>query len=68
MHGGNLNGTGNALNNMILGTDGDNVLKGMDGNDTLIGGKGIDSLIGGAGSRHLRLHLAPRCTCHHRHA
>ena len=49
LHGGNLDGAGNGLDNEIVGTGGDNVLKGLAGNDRLTGGNGIDSLIGGAG-------------------
>jgi Ca2+-binding RTX toxin-like protein len=47
--GGNLNGTGNALDNIITGTAGNNILDGGLGNDTLLGGLGNDTLIGGAG-------------------
>jgi len=55
----NLNGTGNTLNNTLLGNDGKNTLNGgagndlIDagaGNDTLIGGLGRDTLTGGAGA------------------
>ncbi|MBI2254724.1 MAG: hypothetical protein HYU58_08910 [Proteobacteria bacterium] len=42
-------GTGNTLDNRIIGNDGINTLSGGDGNDTLDGGKGDDNLIGGAG-------------------
>ena len=42
---GNLNGTGNASNNTILGTGGDNVLDGGLGNDTLTGGAGNDTYV-----------------------
>ena len=35
---GNINGTGNALNNVITGNAGANVLNGGGGNDTLYGG------------------------------
>ena len=45
----NIDGTGNALANILTGNDGDNVLAGLAGNDTLIGGGGNDTLIGGAG-------------------
>ena len=38
---GNLKGTGNALNNLMIGSN---------GNDTLIGGGGKDTLTGGAGA------------------
>ena len=47
---GNLNGTGNSLNNNISGNSGDNVLTGGAGNDTLDGGFGNDRLIGGVGN------------------
>ncbi|BAG03998.1 unknown protein [Microcystis aeruginosa NIES-843] len=46
---GNLNGTGNALNNQITGNSGNNNLNGAAGTDTLIGGTGNDSLNGAAG-------------------
>ena len=51
----NINGTGNALDNILIGTNqqapgfGKNVLTGGGGNDTLNGGTGLDSLIGGLG-------------------
>lgn len=44
-----IDGTGNALDNRILGNSGANTLAGLDGNDALIGGAGADKLIGGAG-------------------
>jgi Ca2+-binding RTX toxin-like protein len=53
---GNINGTGNNLNNLISGSAGVNVLtggvgadtlRGLAGNDVLIGGLGIDVLTGG---------------------
>jgi Ca2+-binding RTX toxin-like protein len=44
-----LNGTGNALDNVITGNDGANILTGAAGNDTLSGGIGNDTLEGGAG-------------------
>ncbi len=46
----NLNGTGNALNNILTGNAGDNVLDGGAGNDTLDGGAGADTMIGGTGN------------------
>ncbi len=46
---GNINGTGNALNNVLTGNAGKNVLKGGAGNDVLNGGSGNDTLYGGAG-------------------
>ena len=45
-----INGTGNALNNMLTGNAAANVLTGGAGNDTLNGGAGIDTLVGGAGN------------------
>ncbi len=45
----NLNGTGNAVANVILGNDGANILTGLAGSDSLDGGKGADTLIGGEG-------------------
>ncbi|TRU02341.1 MAG: calcium-binding protein [Microcystis aeruginosa Ma_AC_P_19900807_S300] len=45
----NINGTGNALNNIITGHSGKNTLTGSAGNDTLIGGTGNDTITGGAG-------------------
>jgi Ca2+-binding RTX toxin-like protein len=45
-----INGTGNALNNVLTGNSGNNTLTGSDGNDTLDGGTaGTDSLRGGTG-------------------
>ena len=45
-----INGTGNALDNLLTGNTGVNVLTGQLGNDTLDGGAGADSLFGGAGN------------------
>jgi len=45
-----INGTGNNLNNIIIGNTGANSLNGLDGNDSLIGGTGNDTLVGGAGN------------------
>jgi Ca2+-binding RTX toxin-like protein len=44
-----INGTGNALNNLLVGNERDNVLIGGDGDDTLRGGGG-DTLDGGVGN------------------
>jgi Ca2+-binding RTX toxin-like protein len=44
-----INGTGNVLDNLIIGNDVANTLTGLDGNDTLQGGDGNDSLVGGNG-------------------
>jgi trimeric autotransporter adhesin len=47
---GAINGTGNALNNVLTGNSGNNTLIGEAGNDTLNGGAGADTLIGGTGN------------------
>jgi Ca2+-binding RTX toxin-like protein len=58
-----INGTGNALNNLIRGNGANNTLRGgagndtlngWAGNDTLVGESGNDLLIGGAGNDRLR--------------
>ncbi|MEQ1739368.1 MAG: calcium-binding protein, partial [Methyloglobulus sp.] len=46
----NINGIGNANNNVINGNVGNNVLNGGAGNDTLFGSNGNDTLIGGTGA------------------
>ena len=45
-----INGTGNALDNIIIGNSAINTLTGGVGNDTLDGGLGADKLIGGTGN------------------
>jgi len=45
-----INGTGNALDNVLTGNSGANTLTGGIGNDTLSGGTGADTLIGGLGN------------------
>ncbi len=45
-----INGTGNALNNTIMGNSAANTLDGQSGNDILDGGAGIDTMIGGDGN------------------
>ncbi|MCG6576058.1 serine 3-dehydrogenase [Pseudomonas sp. AF32] len=45
-----INGTGNALDNVLTGNAGNNVLNGGAGNDQLNGGAGADTLIGGLGT------------------
>lgn len=45
-----VNGTGNALANVIDGNSGANVLRGMAGNDTINGNAGNDYLDGGTGA------------------
>jgi len=46
---GSINGTGNALDNVIIGNDGNNVLTGGAGNDILTGGLGSDTFVFAAG-------------------
>jgi Ca2+-binding RTX toxin-like protein len=45
--------TGDALNNHLIGLDGDDTLIGNAGNDTFVGGAGADVLSGGTGTRDL---------------
>ncbi|TAN70255.1 MAG: hypothetical protein EPN17_06135 [Methylobacter sp.] len=45
-----LNGTGNALNNVLTGNNADNSLTGAVGNDILNGQGGVDTLSGGVGN------------------
>ncbi|MFT3736953.1 MAG: VCBS domain-containing protein [Rhodocyclaceae bacterium] len=45
-----INGTGNALDNLLTGNSAANKLTGAAGNDTLDGGSGNDSMLGGAGN------------------
>ena len=45
-----INGTGNALANVLTGNNGANALSGAAGNDTLDGAGGNDTLTGGAGA------------------
>ncbi|GAB6141276.1 hypothetical protein JCM14076_20050 [Methylosoma difficile] len=47
---GNINGTGNALNNVVTGNSGNNLLVGGLGVDTLKGGAGDDIINGGLGN------------------
>jgi Ca2+-binding RTX toxin-like protein len=42
-------GTGNALDNIIIGNASNNTLRGLDGNDTIDGAAGDDTIEGGAG-------------------
>jgi Ca2+-binding RTX toxin-like protein len=46
---GNINGTGNTVNNSLTGNAGNNTLDGGTGNDTMYGGLGNDTLVGGLG-------------------
>ncbi|HVZ00519.1 MAG TPA: hypothetical protein VHA35_13510, partial [Dongiaceae bacterium] len=54
---GAINGTGNALDNTIVGNSGANVLSGGDGNDSVSGGKG-DTLKGDGGNDQLHVQAA----------
>ena len=45
-----VNGTGNTVDNVLLGNSGANTLTGNAGNDTLNGGAGADILVGGTGN------------------
>ncbi|HMN44942.1 MAG TPA: calcium-binding protein, partial [Povalibacter sp.] len=45
-----INGTGNALDNHLIGNSGNNVLTGGEGDDVIDGGAGNDTLIGGSGN------------------
>ncbi len=47
---GDINATGNSLDNMLTGNAGNNMLNGGAGNDTLDGGAGNDTMSGGAGN------------------
>ncbi len=47
---GDIDGTGNSLDNRITGNSGDNVLSGGGGADTLTGGAGADTLTGNQGA------------------
>ncbi|KXB29240.1 hypothetical protein AT959_18835, partial [Dechloromonas denitrificans] len=44
-----INGTGNALDNILIGNSTNNTLTGGDGNDTIDGGTGNDRMVGGLG-------------------
>lgn len=52
-----INGTGNALGNLIVGNGAANTLTGNAGDDTLIGGAGNDTLIGGQGNDRIDVSL-----------
>ncbi|RYF95362.1 MAG: hypothetical protein EON95_01820 [Caulobacteraceae bacterium] len=51
---GDIDGTGNALANNLLGNSGTNALWGLAGNDTINGGDGNDVIVGGLGGDQLR--------------
>ncbi|MCX6972879.1 MAG: calcium-binding protein [Verrucomicrobia bacterium] len=59
---GNLNGTGNSLNNSLTGNSGVNSLTGDGGDDFLDGQAGIDTLIGGSGNDTYVIDLAAKDT------
>jgi Ca2+-binding RTX toxin-like protein/protocatechuate 3,4-dioxygenase beta subunit len=46
----NINGTGNELDNLLIGNSGNNLLSGGAGNDTIYAGAGDNTLDGGAGN------------------
>ena len=50
-----INGTGNELDNVLIGNSAANQLFGLSGNDIIEGGGGADLLAGAARRRHLRL-------------
>ena len=52
---GSIHGTGNALDNLLIGNVASNRLVGNAGNDTLVGGGGSDTLIGGIGDDTYRI-------------
>lgn len=45
-----INGTGNALGNVLYGNSAANLLRGLGGNDAIAGGSGNDTLAGGLGN------------------
>ncbi|MEZ0243929.1 MAG: calcium-binding protein, partial [Sphingomonas sp.] len=49
MCGADIDGTGNSLNNLLVGNCGANTLYGMDGDDEIDGDFGIDTMYGGLG-------------------
>ncbi len=46
---GNINATGNSINNVLVGNSGANILNGLGGDDTFLGGSGNDIYDGGDG-------------------
>ncbi len=50
LYGDAIQGTGNGLANVLLGSAGDNVLSGLEGDDYLDGGAGVDAMLGGTGN------------------
>jgi Ca2+-binding RTX toxin-like protein len=55
---GNINGTGNALDNVVVGNSGNNILAGLGGSDTLDGGAGTDTASYAASSSGVTVSLA----------
>ncbi len=55
---GTINGTGNTLNNVIIGNSGNNILAGLAGADTLDGGAGTDTASYAASSSGVTVSLA----------
>ena len=49
----NIDGTGNGLDNIIIGNAGNNTLLGLGGDDTITGGAGLDHIDGGTGIDHM---------------
>jgi len=58
----NLSGTGNGLDNVLIGNRGGNVLDGRGGDDWLFGGSGTDTLTGGSGADSFVFDTAPTAT------
>jgi len=54
----NINGTGSAYGNVMVGNNANNTLKGMGGNDLLFGAKGNDVMVGGDGTDKFVLKVA----------
>jgi Ca2+-binding RTX toxin-like protein len=50
---GDINGTGNDLDNNLQGNSGNNILEGGNGKDTIYGGAGDDTLSGGSGNDYI---------------
>jgi len=57
-----FNGTGNAIENLLVGNQQGNQFFGLDGNDTFVGGGGRDSYFGGAGADSFVFNVAPEAS------